>query len=103
MGATLEESTTVAGFAGGLGLSGDACGALAATIWIKNLERCKKNDKTSYRDPNSEEVLEKFYSETDYEIRCDKISGKSFNNLEEHTEYIGNGGCKKLIGALSKL
>jgi C_GCAxxG_C_C family probable redox protein len=37
MGATDEEVVTVAGFAGGLGLSGNACGALSAAIWMKNL------------------------------------------------------------------
>ena len=93
----------VAGFAGGLGLSGNACGALSASIWMKNLERCKENEKTSYKDPNSEATLETFYKETDYEMRCDKIIGKSFESLDDHTAYIKNGGCEKLINTLSKI
>ena len=34
MGATDEQMVTVAGFAGGMGLSGKACGALAAAVWM---------------------------------------------------------------------
>ena len=41
MGASDEEATMVAGFAGGIGLSGQACGALGAAIWMKTLEWCK--------------------------------------------------------------
>lgn len=103
MGASDEESIAVSGFAGGLGLSGKACGGLAAAIWINNLERCRKNDKTSYKDPNSNETLEKFYAQTDYEIMCEKITGEKFNTLSEHTEFIENGGCNNLINSFSQL
>lgn len=103
MGASDEEMVMVAGFAGGLGLSGNACGALCAAIWMKNLERCRQNEKTSYKDPDSDENLEKFYAATDNEIRCEKIIGKTFKNAEDHTEYIKNGGCNKLINVLAQL
>ncbi len=43
MGATEEESIMVAGFAGGIGLSGHACGALGAVVWYKMLDLNKKN------------------------------------------------------------
>lgn len=42
MGASDEEIIMVAGFAGGLGLSGNGCGALSAAIWINRLQWCKK-------------------------------------------------------------
>ena len=103
MGASEEENSAVAGFAGGLGLSGGACGALAAVIWMKIVERCRNNDKTSYKDPKSEEILENFYKETNYEILCKNIAEKSFNSLDEHTEYIENGGCRNLINKLSQI
>ena len=45
--------------------------------------------------------LKVFYEETDYEMQCDKICGQSFETLDEHSEFIKNGGCKKLIGVLS--
>ena len=37
MGGSDEEMVMVAGFAGGLGLSGNACGALSAAIWMNTL------------------------------------------------------------------
>jgi len=103
MGASDEEIVMVAGFAGGLGLSGNACGALSAAIWMKSLDRCRKSEKTSYKDPNSDEYFEKFYASTDYEIACDKITGRTFKTVKDHTEYIKNGGCDKLMNALSQL
>ncbi|MCK5458234.1 MAG: C_GCAxxG_C_C family protein, partial [Melioribacteraceae bacterium] len=103
MGASDEEMVMVAGFAGGLGLSGNACGALSAAIWMKSLDRCRKSEKTSYKDLNSDIYFEKFYASTDYEIACDKITGRTFKTVEDHTEYIKNGGCDKLINALAQL
>ena len=47
MGATDEEMTMVAGFAGGLGLSGNACGALSTAIWMNSLAWAKKHTKKS--------------------------------------------------------
>ena len=103
MGASDEEVVMVAGFAGGLGLSGNACGGLSAAIWIKSLDRCRKSEKTSYKDPNSDIYFEKFYASTDYEIACDKITGRTFKTVEDHTEHIKNGGCDKLMNALVQL
>ena len=39
MGTSNEEIVMVAGFAGGLGLSGSACGVLSAVISIKTLRQ----------------------------------------------------------------
>lgn len=103
MGASDEEMVMVAGFAGGLGLSGNACGALSAAIWMKSLDRCRESEKTSYKDPNSEIYFEKFYAVTDNEIECNKITGRVFKTVEDHTAYIKNGGCEKLISTLSQL
>ncbi len=92
----------VAGFAGGLGLSGSGCGALAATIWKTILELVKKGKwKYSMSDPVTEKILNKFYEATDYKIECHEICGKRFNSIDEHTEFIKNGGCEKLINILS--
>ena len=46
-------------------------------------------------------TLNTFLETTDYEFRCDKICGKSFKNIEEHSEFIENGGCNKLIDIMS--
>lgn len=101
-GATDEEMVTVAGFAGGLGLSGQACGALGAAIWLKNLERCRTTKKTSYKFPEADEIMERFYAATDYEILCPKISGTSFDTAQDHTDFLRSGGCEKVMSALSQ-
>ena len=45
----------------------------------------------------------KFYEETDYEMECEKICEKKFKTVEEHTEFIKNGGCEKLITVLAEV
>ena len=101
MGGTDEEIVMVAGFAGGLGLRGNGCGALSAAIWKTILELVRKeNWKSSLSDPDSEKIIKKFYEATDYEMECHKICGKRFNTIDEHTEFIKNGGCDKLINVL---
>jgi hypothetical protein len=102
MGGNEEEMLLVAGFAGGLGLSGSGCGALAATVWKNALiHNLKGSGKPANYDPATDLTLKAFYEETDYEMQCDKICGQTFNTLEDHTEFIKNGGCKKLIGVLA--
>ena len=102
MGGNTEEMLMVAGFAGGLGLSGSGCGALAAAVWKNALiHNRKETGKSASFDPSTDPALIAFYEETDYEMQCDKICGQRFNSLEEHTEFIKKGGCKKLIGVLA--
>lgn len=102
MGASEEETLMVAGFAGGLGLSGSGCGALAAAVWKNALiHNRKETGKSAGFDPGTDLTLKAFYEETDYEIECNKICGQGFESLEEHTEFVKNGGCKKLIKVLA--
>jgi C_GCAxxG_C_C family probable redox protein len=104
MGATNEESIMVAGFAGGIGLSGYACGALSAAMWYKMLDWGKKNPgKTPamFNNMDTKKVLRVFYMQTDSEMLCSKICDRKFNTIEEHSEYIKNGGCKNLLEALA--
>lgn len=105
MGASIEEQVMVAGFAGGLGLSGNACGALAAAVWIKMVEWCRKHPQKKPSYFNNEiikDLFKTFYSVTDREILCSKICGRQFNNIDEHTEFVNNDGCDKIIKVLSE-
>ena len=104
MGASDEESLTVAGLAGGIGLSGNGCGALSAVIWHKMLEWGKRNpDKTPpmFNNPEIKEILKVFSNQTNSEMLCHKISGQQFTTINEHTEYLNNGGCRPLLEALA--
>ena len=105
MGASDEEKVMVAGFAGGLGLSGNACGALSAAIWMKDLAWCRKHPGESppyFGNPNTDATLEAFFGVTGSEILCQKIAGQCFKTISDHTEFIKNGGCHKLIDALAR-
>lgn len=103
MGDNEEEQSMVAGFAGGLGLSGSGCGALAAALWKHALIQNKAdNGKAVSFDPEANPVLSTFYKETDYEIECKGICGQSFGSTEAHTEYVKQGGCRQLIGILAE-
>lgn len=105
MGASEEESVLVAGFAGGLGLSGHGCGALSAAVWMKTLAWCKENPGKSppyFNNPSAKKILKAFYEATDGEMLCPKISGKRFESIEDHSEFINNGGCAKLMDILAQ-
>jgi hypothetical protein len=101
IGATEEEQVMVSGFAGGLGLSGNACGALAASIWMNYLKRIKRGEKISFSDLQAEKSIEIFYNATDYEILCSKITGRQFETVNDHSLFIHSGGCAKLIDVLA--
>lgn len=105
MGASEEQTAMVAGFAGGLGLSGNGCGALAAAIWMNTIKWCRMNPgkRPPYtNNKDLEELLKVFYAETDSRIRCSEICGKNFTTLEEHSVFIKSGGCDKLIDLLTR-
>jgi hypothetical protein len=104
MGGSDEEMVMVAGFAGGLGLKGNACGALGATIWMKTLAWCKEHPGESpfkYGASIKPKILEAFYSATGSEILCQRITGQTFKTINDHTSFLKNGGCNKLINVLS--
>lgn len=103
MGATNEEQIIVAGFAGGLGLSGNACGALSTAIWLNSLKWVKKNpDKSAFKNKNAKATLKAFNTETNSEMLCQSICQQQFKSIGEHTQFIKNGGCSKLIETLAK-
>jgi C_GCAxxG_C_C family probable redox protein len=105
MGAGDEEMVTVAGFAGGIGLSGNGCGALSAAIWMKTLAWCKEHPgKTPpfFNNPDANRILKTFREATNAKMRCHEICGRQFKTIDEHTAFIKNGGCAKLITILAQ-
>jgi hypothetical protein len=103
LGATDEQAIMVAGFAGGMGLSGSGCGALSAAIWMKSIEWCKVNpNKSSLFNPTAKSTIKAFEKETGNEMLCHKICNQYFKTVEEHTAFIEQGGCDKIINVLTK-
>ena len=104
MGGSDEEMVTAAGFAGGLGLSGSACGALGAAVWMNSLKWSKDHPgKSAWSNPIAKKTLKKFLAETNSEMLCHKICGQRFKTVEDHTNFIKNGGCNHLINTLAKI
>ena len=108
MKASDEQIIMVSGLAGGMGLSGNACGALATAVllksmeWYKNHPESKNNSKEMY-NPYAKNTLNKFLSLTNSEMLCSKICGKKFKSVHEHSEFIKNGGCELLINKLAEI
>ena len=103
MGAGDEEMVTVAGLAGGIGLSGNGCGALGAAIWMKTLAMIKETEqRPPMFNPEAQNILNAFYEVTGSEILCSKLSGQDFTTISDHTVFINNGGCDKLIDVLAR-
>ena len=103
MGASDKETAMVAGFAGGMGLSGHGCGALAAAIWFNSLSWLKDNpDKSAYSNPLAKSTLKRFKKATNNEFLCAEICGNKFNSIEEHSAFIKNGGCNDIMDVLSQ-
>jgi hypothetical protein len=101
MGANDEEMIIVAGLAGGMGLSGHACGALGAAIWKTSLDWCKKHPgESGYANPKSKEIFERV---TGSKILCSEISGQRFKTADDHSEFIKQGGCSNRIDLLSNI
>jgi hypothetical protein len=93
-----------AGLAGGIGLSGGACGALGAAIWIIGMNRIEESGgKLAFKEPRAQEAIEAFIKCTDYEFECSEIVGRKFENVADHAGYLRGGGCAKIIDALASL
>ncbi|MCE2611593.1 C-GCAxxG-C-C family protein [Flavobacteriaceae bacterium D16] len=104
MGGSEEEILMVAGFAGGLGLSGNACGALSAAIWMQTFQWCRKNPgkiPPYFKNKPAKRILKTFKKLTGAELLCEKITGQKFENINSHATYLKNGGCEELIDGLA--
>ncbi len=101
MGVSEMYVAMAAGLAGGIGLSGSACGALGAAIWFKGIDTLKNGGKLSFDLTVPSAELEKFLASTDYEYECAKIVGRTFENVADHSAFVREGGCAKIIEALA--
>lgn len=103
MGASEKQTVMAAGLAGGIGLCGGACGALGAAIWIIAMNNSKDGKgKIDYKDPGALNLIDIFLKYTDYKFECSEIVGRKFENIEDHSTYLHNGGCSEIIDVLTK-
>ncbi len=102
LGASDMHTVMVAGLAGGIGLSGSACGALGAAIWLIEMNRVKEGaGQVEFNSLEATEAIDRFLQNTDYEFECSKIAGRKFENVSDHAAYVRAGGCSNIIEALA--
>jgi hypothetical protein len=103
MGMSGLHTAMAAGFAGGIGLSGGACGALGAAIWIIGLKSLEENDgHLDFENQRATAMIDRFLDVTGFEFECGKITGRKFEDVGDHAAYLRNGGCCGLIEALAE-
>ncbi len=102
MGVSDMHTVMAAGFAGGIGLCGGACGALGAAIWIIGMNSLKEGvGKIEFQNPSALDAIDRFMECTDDEFECSKIVGRRFENVDDHAGYLRDGGCSKIIEVLA--
>lgn len=100
MGVSEMHATMAAGFAGGIGLSGGACGALGAVIWILSMNS-GQDGEISFNNPKSMAAIDRFVESTGVQFTCSEIVGRRFENIDDHANYLRSGGCAAVIEALA--
>jgi hypothetical protein len=110
-GVSEMHAVMAAGLAGGIGLSGGACGALGTAFWLRELTRGGPLQSSQGQaggggfDLNSAEgnaLIEHYLETTDYEFECARVTGRKFENVADHAGYLRAGGCAHIIEALSE-
>ncbi len=106
MSASEKHQTMVAGLAGGIGLCGEACGALGTAVWIHAMKLKQEHPESDlWKDERFgtlfESLVQTFLEASDYEFECQDIVGRKFENTADHAEYLRKGGCSRIIDALS--
>jgi hypothetical protein len=102
MGVSDLHTVMAAGFAGGVGLCGGACGALGAAIWILGMNILKEGaEPLGFKDPRGLDVIDRFVGITDHKFECSEIVGRKFKDVDDHAAYLREGGCSRIIEALT--
>lgn len=103
MGVSELHVVMAAGLAGGIGLSGGACGVLGAAIWFRGIHTLKNDSQLSFDLNASSAELDRFLASADYEFECARIVGRKFADVADHASYVREGGCANIIAALAAL
>ena len=101
MGASEMHAVMAAGLAGGIGMSGGACGALGAAIWITGMNNPEEKIGFNYKDTFAGRTIDRLLESSDHEMECSEITGRKFESIEDHAEYVRCGGCSKILEALA--
>lgn len=101
LGASDMHAVIAAGLAGGIGLSGGACGAMGAAIWMIGMDTLREGaGKLDYKAPRALKAIDKFVKSSDYVFECSKIVGRKFESVADHANYLRGGGCSGILEVL---
>ncbi len=102
MGVSEMHTVMVAGFAGGIGLSGGACGALGAAMWIIGMNNPVRGFN-KMNNPKVSDAIDRFIKSksADFKFECSEIVGRRFENIGDHAGYLRDGGCSEIIEVLA--
>jgi len=102
MGVSDMHAVMAAGLAGGIGLSGGACGALGAAIWIIGMKSSPERvGKIDFKNPRAIEAIDRFVICTGSKFECSEIVGRRFESVGDHADYLRAGGCAEIIEVLA--
>jgi len=101
MGASDQHAVMAAGLAGGIGLSGGACGALGAAIWIDEMRFLEGGGRGSFKSQRALDAVDRFLKCTDYEFECATIAGRRFESIGDHAAFLRGGGCGRVLHVLA--
>ena len=103
MGASDMQTVMAAGFAGGIGLCGGACGALGAAIWIIGMNGRKEGVGNKVINSRVGDTIDRFIrsKSADFKFECSEIVGRKFENIGDHAAYLRDGGCSKILEVLA--
>ena len=102
VGLSDEHAVLAAGFAGGIGFSGGACGALGAAVWIIGMECAREGVGYNDINPRASVVIESFLKSSEFEFECSEIVGRTFEDVDDHSRHVRGGGCAVIIEALAQ-
>jgi len=102
LGASDMHAVMAAGFAGGIGLCGDACGALGAAIWFMDMnDRGRRADRVGYKNPRIPALVERFTACSGSRFLCADIVGRRFESIDDHASHLRDGGCAAIIDVVT--
>jgi len=106
-GASDLHATMAAGLAGGVGLCGDACGALGAATWLLGLRLLRDEGVDKLWDGERFEaqfahMLERYLEVSDYAFECAEVVGRPFEGIDDHAAWLQDGGCAAILDALAE-
>jgi hypothetical protein len=111
-----KDAALAGGFAGGVGLTGNVCGAVVAAIFALGVRfyrgRSGRRDsavkallqEAGIGDTSSKSatrLLDAFNGKHET-LLCSKLIGRKFNSIDDHSNFVAEGGCCDLINSVSE-